>query len=128
MRLIKQKEWEERTELNKLLPFVTTESHDIHHLARNIMLLKALFSSWFSSNSTETEGITFQLPIYFILHFNPISISQDWNVNNVTILENVMSDRRQTDEAGSHIVIPSLISGNRFWCFWPSLKIEFSRQ
>lgn len=44
MRLIKQKEWEERKKLNKLLPFVTTESHDIHHLARTIMLLKALFS------------------------------------------------------------------------------------
>lgn len=88
MSLINQKEWEERNKLNKLLPFVTTKSHDIHHLARNIILLKALFSIWFSSNKAETEGITFQLSIYFTLHFNPINVFQDWNVNNERILKN----------------------------------------
>lgn len=97
MRLINQKGWEERKKLNKLLPFVTTKSHDIHHLARNIMLLKALFSIWFSSNIAETEGITFQFSIYFTLHFNPINVSQDWNVNNTRILGYLISCRKDRD-------------------------------
>lgn len=109
MRLISQKEWEERKKLNKLLPFVTTKSQDIHHLARNITLLKALFSIWFSSNIAETEGITFQLSIYFTLHFNPINVSQDWNANNVRILGNLISCRKDRDRWGSEPYMYSTI-------------------
>lgn len=111
MRLISQKEWEKRKKLNKLLPFVTIKSQDIHHLARNITLLKALFSIWFSSNIAETEGITFQLSIYFTLHFNPINVSQDWNANNVRTLGYLISCRKDRDRWGSEPYMYSTI-----WC------------
>ena len=109
MRLINQKEWEERKKLIKLLPFVTTKSHDIHHLSRNMMLLKALFSIWFCSNIAETEGITFQLSIYFTFHFNPINVSHDWNVNNIRILGNLISCRKDRYRLGSELYMYSTI-------------------
>lgn len=128
MRLINQKEWEERKKLNKLLPFVTTKSHDIHHLARNIMLLKALFSIWFSSNTAETEGITFQLSIYFTLHFNPINVSPDWNVNNVRMWYH----REKIEMMGrvvNHIFIQLFNFCYHFWCSPPEsyFKAEFHK-
>lgn len=115
MRLINQKEWEERKKLNKLLPFVTTKSHDIHHLARNIMLLKALFSIWFSSNTAETEGITFQLSIYFTLFFNPINVSQDWNVNNVRMWYH--GKKIEMGGIVNPVFIQLLNFYYNFWCF-----------
>lgn len=129
MSLINQKEWEERKKLNKLLPFVTTKSHDIHHLARNIILLKALFSIWFSSNKAETEGITFQLSIYFTLHFNPINVFQDRNVNNVMILTNWCHvEKTKLGELMKRVysTIWSLLSFlmSSHLCYW---KVEFHK-